>query len=113
LANGNVIWDLSGNVWEWTNNTCTQGTGTGNWYNSAWIEWTDSNLSDYEKATAGPAGSYTGSNGVGRYLGCSTVGNAFIRGGAWDGDSYAGAFALGLVYSPSIADATVGFRCAR
>ena len=113
LANGNVIWDLSGNVWEWTNNTCTQGTGVGNWYNSgAWIEWTDSNLSDYERKTAGVS-SFTSSNGVGRYYGCTANGNAFFRGGAWDIGSYAGAFALRLSTSPSHTDTNVGFRCAR
>lgn len=113
LANNNVIWDLSGNIWEWTNDTCIGGTGTGNWYNSgAWIEWTNSNLADYEKRTAGPAGSYTGYNGVGRYYGCTSNGNAFLRGGGWNGGSVGGVFYLYLYYSPGYSGAA-GFRCAR
>ena len=114
LANGNVIWDLSGNVWEWTNDTCTQGSGTGNWYNSgAWIEWNNSNLDDYERKTAGIGSSLTGSNGVGRYYGCTATGNAFLRGGHWGYGSGAGAFALYLYNSPSYTSTHIGFRCAR
>jgi formylglycine-generating enzyme required for sulfatase activity len=114
LTNGNTIWDLCGNVWEWTHDICYLGTGTGYWYNSSWIEWNDSNVTDYEKLVAGPmSGSYAGSNGVGRYLGCTTNGNAFLRGGAWYDGSYAGAFALNLYTPPSYTNTNIGFRCAR
>jgi hypothetical protein len=114
LANGQTIWDLAGNVYEWNNNTCTIGTGTGNWYNSgAWIEWTDSNLSDHEKYIAGPSGSFMGTNGVGRYYGCSANGNAVLRGGTWDNGTDAGVFTLALNYSSAYSHARIGFRCVR
>ena len=113
LSNGQVIWDLSGNVYEWTHDICTAGTGTGYWQGAGWIEWTDSTLSDYEKITAGPIGAYTATNGVGRYYGCSANGNGFLRGGSWAYGSDAGLFALDLSAAPSYSYTHIGFRCAR
>ncbi|MFA5346407.1 MAG: SUMF1/EgtB/PvdO family nonheme iron enzyme [Candidatus Omnitrophota bacterium] len=114
LSNGQTVWDMSGNVYEWTHDICTAGTGTGYWYGTAnWFEWTDSNLSDYEKITAGPIGAYTATNGAGRYYGCSANGNGFLRGGDWDYGSYAGLFNLRLSYAPSYSGTNIGFRCAR
>ncbi|KAF0124424.1 MAG: hypothetical protein FD189_2415 [Elusimicrobia bacterium] len=66
LSTGEYIWDWSGNLWEWLDMTCTAGTGAGYWYESGgWIEWSDGNLSDYEKGRAGPAGSYTSAHNAG------------------------------------------------
>ena len=113
LQNGEVIWDLSGNVYEWTNDTCTVGTGAGNWQGAGWIEWDNSALADYEKAIAGPAGNYTSTNATGRYYGCSANGNAFLRSGNWHGGSYAGVFALHLYCAPSGSHTHFVFRCAR
>jgi len=111
LSNGEQIWDLSGNVWEWTDDTCTQDL----WYNSgAYIEWTNANLADYEKPNAGPAGAYTATQGVGRYYGCTANGNAFVRGGGWADTSTTGAFALLLFLAPASSSYTsLGFRCVR
>lgn len=107
LSNGQTIWDLSGNVWEWNNDTCSQT----NWNNSTWIEWNDDALSDYEKTNAGSLGNYTSANGAGRYYGCTANGNGFIRGGDWDLGDYAGMFTLNLNYAPSDLDTDIGFRC--
>jgi len=113
LSNGQTIWDMSGNVYEWTHDICTSGTGTGYWQGAGWIEWTDSTLSDYEKITAGPIGAYTADNGAGRYYGCSANGNGFLRSGHWDNGSYAGLFILGLNAAPTFSSTSVGFRCVR
>jgi prepilin-type N-terminal cleavage/methylation domain-containing protein len=114
LSNGQSIWHLSGNVWEWTNDTCTAGTGTGNWYNSGtWIDWNNSNLTDYEKYIAGPSGNFIGDNGVGRYYGCSANSNAVLRGGIWDHGTYSGVFTLSLVDPPTTSATGIGFRCAK
>jgi len=113
LTNGQTVWDMSGNIYEWTNDTCTAGTGTGYWQGAGWIEWTDSNLSDYEKLVAGPAGAYTATNAAGRYYGCSANGNGFLRGGHWGNGSYAGLFNLVLNDAPSHSSTYLGFRCAR
>jgi len=114
LVNGQIIWDLAGNAWEWNNFTCQIGSGNGYWYNSgAWIEWNDSNLSDYEKGIAGPSGNYTSANGVGRYYGCTANGNVMLRGGDWSNGTLAGSFTLALNNSPASSGTSVGFRCAR
>lgn len=114
LSNGEVIWDWSGNVWEWMDETCTAGSGIGNWYNGGWIEWSDSNLGDYERAQMGPSSSsYTSSNGMGRYYGCTSSGNAFLRGGYWNGGASAGAFSLALSNAPSNSGTGLGFRCVK
>ncbi|MDZ4225678.1 MAG: hypothetical protein U1C49_02400, partial [Candidatus Andersenbacteria bacterium] len=71
LSNGKVIWDFAGDVWEWNDWQC----GTGVWYSVAgWIDWTNANLTDYEKYAAGPSGSLTSANGAGRYYSCTAVG---------------------------------------
>ncbi|MFA5432192.1 MAG: prepilin-type N-terminal cleavage/methylation domain-containing protein [Candidatus Paceibacterota bacterium] len=94
LFNGQTINHLSGNVWEWVDDTTVAGTGTGFWSASN-AEWNNSALSDYEKATAGPVGNYTTANGVGYYWG--RVSDGVLRGGNWGGRS----------------GTAVGFRCAR
>ena len=113
LSTGEYLWDWSGNVWEWVDMTCTAGSGAGYWYNSVWIEWTDANLSDYEKGRAGPAGAYTSTHNAGRYYGCSTTGNAVVRGGRFVDVANAGVFAFAASGPPSYADTFIGFRCAR
>jgi len=113
LQNGQEIWDISGNVYEWVNDTCTAGTGAGNWQAAGWLEWDNSVLSDYEKTIAGPAGNYTATNAAGRYYGCSATGNVFLRGGDWGSGSYAGVFNLDLSATSSYSYTAVGFRCAR
>ncbi|MBI5744542.1 MAG: hypothetical protein HY952_08340 [Elusimicrobia bacterium] len=112
LSSGQYLWDWSGNVWEWVDMTCTAGTGAGYWYNAAWIEWTDANLSDYEKPRAGPAGAYTSAQNAGRYYGCTATGNAVFRGGNWLNGADAGVFAFVADKAPSYSGPR-GFRCAR
>ncbi|VVC72231.1 Uncharacterised protein [uncultured archaeon] len=113
LSNGNVLWDWSGNVWEWMNDTCQQSS----WYNSGvWLEWDNANLADGEIQAMGPPNSppiWTYQKGVGRYYGCTVNGNAFWRGGKWDYGYYAGAFSLSLSDVPGYSNTGGGFRCAR
>jgi len=112
LTNGFSIWDLAGNITEWTNNTCQQGSGFGYWYNTN-TEWNNTNLADYEKPMAGPPGPYITTQGMGWYWTCLANGNAFLRGGYWGDGSIAGVFALNLGRSPTYTDNGIGFRCAR
>lgn len=107
LSNGQTIWDLSGNVWEWNNDICSQT----NWSSSSWIEWNNAVLSDYEKPNAGPLGNYTSTHGAGRYYGCTANGNGFLRGGRWNRGAYAGVFALDLSLWPTASSTSFGFRC--
>ena len=112
LSNGAVIWDWSGNVWEWINGTYQCGSGAGNWYGSN-VQWTDANLGE-ERALIGPPNvSWNTNYGVGYYYGCTVNGNAFLRGGRWGSGGDAGAFTANLDYAPSSSYATIGFRCSR
>lgn len=120
LSNGESIWDLSGNVWEWTNDTITganQPDVTGQ-TGFNWREFTA--LTSYGSLTYDayrPLGStYDATYGVGRIYHSSdsavaTV-YAFRRGGDWGDTSYAGAFAAHLNGTPGNAGVDIGFRCA-
>jgi formylglycine-generating enzyme required for sulfatase activity len=109
LSNGNIIWDFSGNVWEWID---MDMTALGIWYASPdWVEWNNANLTDYEQIVAGST-SYTSASGVGQY--CSSAGaRAARRGGGWSDGVRAGAFTLVLTGGPSVVKTRLGFRCAK
>lgn len=129
LSNGETIWDLSGNVWEWTNNTiscagaiCTSAEMP---YDatplSEWIEFTAINTYgqlSYDKIR--PSNSLWNTNyGMGRLDTDADVANpsgnvhAFGRGGYWALNSLAGAFTLDLQYAPAYSAYNFGFRCVR
>jgi len=120
LSNGETIWDLSGNVWEWTNDTIQgkdQPTGSSTGF--AWREFnalTTYGTLSYDKVR--PANSaYISTYGAGKIYSDGTVSNtttyAFLRGGSWYNGATAGAFTLSLSYAPGISYYGVGFRCVR
>jgi len=116
LYNGEIIWDLSGNVYEWnsdvynTNVESSLGQSTSNWY-----EWT-SISSSYNHLKPFNA-SLTSSNGIGKVSVDVDVADpsgtihAFLSGGAWGYDALSGSFALYLAFAPSRLSYGVGFRC--
>ncbi len=123
LDNGEVIWDLSGNVWEWvdwtlggalsTNMTQAQKASQGGTPVASWLEYT---LLDDFPANS-PAISllpdnptFNASDGMGRYY-AGASGGAALRGGRWSDGTDAGAFALYLVSSSGSSYTNVGFRC--
>ena len=123
LSNGEVIWDLAGNVWEWTSGTSTTGqpgtTGEGAY---AWKEWTavtapGTLTPNPSPATTGltGAGNWNSSNGVGAlysYAG-EVATRGFLRGSGWNNGSYAGVLYLGLSTAPGDTTASIGFRASR
>jgi len=127
LSNGSVIWDLAGNVWEWTNNTIAQNNqpGSSNTCDDAagkgcWFEFTE--INDYRGLSYNvirPSdSSWNSSNGVGKIWSygdgeTATTDRAFVRGGDWNDRAYAGAFTLYLNDAPSDSYNGIGFRCAR
>jgi hypothetical protein len=125
LTNGEVIWDMAGNVWECTsgqtNGTTAQQPGVvGNSYTS-WIQWnavtTPGNLSPSPFPNYGTSAAigWTSSNGIGMLLSsyAETGLPGFVRGGNLDDGSYAGVLALALYPSPSGMSSTIGFRVSR
>ena len=127
LSNEATIWDLSGNVWEWTDDTITCNNSEctteempyGSTPASGWIEFTAINtygLLSYDDIR--PSHSNWNANyGVGKlYTDNNTAslsGNihAFLRGGAWGNVADAGVFVLALYSAPSYSSSSIGFRC--
>ena len=115
LSNGEVIWDLSGNVWEWVDwDSAMPGPQEGpKTCDPGWVEFPFaasytclSGLADQ----VFPANSNGSSvEGFGQFHGGS--GGAARRGGVWSHGSYAGAFTLGLSASAAHTNSSLGFRC--
>lgn len=129
LSNGEVIWDLAGNVWQWTAGTETRGNIPRNSGSGGAFEYnTDTGfglptpdnwgtLSYINPAVQNPAAANWGvAQGVGFLYSDFSSGSpavlAFGRGGYWGDGPGAGAFTLYLVLGPSDSDPFVGFRAA-
>jgi len=122
LSTGDVIWDLTGNVWEWTDGTitsgsCAEGTMPAPCTGSDWKEYTA--ITNFYSLNYANVSSWNSNRGIGQIYvdadAASPSGNmhAFLRGGRWDNGAYAGAWALYLTYAPSTVSIGFGFRCAR
>ena len=112
LSNGEVIWDLSGNVWEWVDWSLDSGLqeSTKTCAGGSWIELpnvTCGELSQYQYMPN--LTNLTSTNGVGLFYGGG--GGAAIRGGRWDSNTGSGAFGLFLNNSRFNSNMGIGFRC--
>ncbi len=88
LSNGSVVWDIAGNVYEWTNNLQTTAVDT----TAGWVEWNHANIAVGARALYGPSSaSYLSAQGMGQVYG-GALGNGFFRGGYWNSGANAGAF---------------------
>lgn len=116
LSNGEAIWDLAGNAWEWTNDSfqnnseSSLGMGSSNWY-----EWNQ--ISGYEDLRSKNL-LLNSSNGIGIVYADidnaypSTSIHSFIRGGSYNFASNSGIYSLSLNKGPTMSVDDVGFRCA-
>lgn len=117
LSSTDTINDIGGNVSELLDTTCSSGTGAGNYETAvAYTQWTSvaaPDLSDYEKGASGPLGAYDSDEATGKYKGCATTANIFVRGGKADTAlADAGVFQLDLsAAAPS--STLIGFRCVK
>ena len=122
LSNGEVIWDIAGNVWEWTDATILgkdEPRGVANPSDFDWYEYT--NLVSY--GTFSPERllplnpSWNANQGYGRIYSSGAPNNSntyvFRRGGNWYYGANAGVLALALHGGTSGAYSYIGFRCAR
>jgi len=113
LSTGEAVWDLAGNVWEWTNwNVVTDKASP----QAAWIE-----INAATPTTSMPQisfypehSSYNATiQGIGRYFPSTNgYGGTAVRGGAWNDGTLVGVFALTLDSAPSDSRTRLGFRCA-
>jgi len=143
LTNGEVIWDLSGNVWQWTSDTILRKDQPDGFNNSDDdVSNTGFNYFDYSKSTGGTlyldssdlgnttltykdlflftSSDYNAStNGIGRIYtysdrnDTSTTEYAFLRGGTWTHSSNAGVLNLGLNNTPGSRYYSFGVRCVK
>lgn len=121
LSNGSEIWDISGNVWEWTDAYITQNeqpsVSTITDGSAAYREYTAINQWKGLHYMKPPVDTWSATQGIGRIYSYSNdtlaTTRGFIRGGYWHNASYAGAFALYLSNAPADTHSNVGFRVAR
>jgi prepilin-type N-terminal cleavage/methylation domain-containing protein len=124
LTNGEVVWDLAGNVLEWTNATIAGGQQPGiagesayGWkqWNSPSIVWNGLPTNSRSSAISSVDSTWTNSKGIGQlysYVGEVST-RAFMRGGHWYATSNAGVLTLYLSNAPSSTGTYVGFRTVR
>ncbi len=122
LSNGAIIWDIAGNVWEWTDATILgrdQPTGSSTPQTFGWYEY--SNLLTYgvlppeRLLPLNP--SWNANQGYGRIYssGAPNHSNTYVfrRGGSWSYGTGAGVLALYLALWDVSRGSNIGFRCAR
>ncbi len=114
LSNGEVLWDIAGNTWEWTDAYVVEVDEKPTPVQDSYNDYT--NITDYKGFSylrpSNPSWTRA-DNGIGSVLTHTFTGTrAFRRGGSWITASHAGVFALDLVYTPSHTNLGQGFRVA-
>lgn len=119
LSDGSVIWDMAGNIYQWTNDTIT-GTnepngGTPGWN---WIQFnTVTTWGSMNQSTAGASNAtWNSAQGVGELYAEDAIDGSivgFLRGGKWTSGALGGIETLGLGNAPVSQNNFIGFRCAR
>ena len=123
LSNSQIVWDLSGNVWEWNQDTIKRKdephstTAPDNTFNYKELNTFD-NYGTMSYAAMRPSNpAWTSAHNMGRVYTYNPSGDtnttqyAFIRGGGWYATSNAGLFLLNLSYTPTDTGYNIGFRC--
>ena len=121
LSNGEVIWDLSGNVWEYIDWTLggSYNVGPTTCAGTTWVEFPVAACgalaaSDFmpENPSGVVAANYNSNYGLGKFKG-GAIGGVY-RGGSWGAALLAGVFQVAMDADPSdlsYADPSIGFRC--
>lgn len=120
LSNGSVIWDLAGNVVEWTSTTLPTADQPTSTLNPDVVNWREySELGTYgslasEKYTSSN-GTYSSAYGTGKiYSSVQAVNNTQViaRGGRWSYVENSGLFSTDTHYTVTSSSYGFGFRCA-
>jgi hypothetical protein len=124
LSNGEVIWDLAGNVMEWTSGQITKAQ-LGTLYGAIYSEWTSVTVPSSMPVNPSPRGtgiagasSWDSYNGMGKIdVDTYDTGTSYyspLRGGPWYGSSENGLLWLYLTNAgPTHTDSYTGFRVSR
>ncbi|MCK4891248.1 MAG: right-handed parallel beta-helix repeat-containing protein, partial [Candidatus Pacebacteria bacterium] len=117
LSNGEVIWDIAGNVWEWADAlSIAQEHPVDATPASEWFEYTAIVKYNNFNYIRPPDDGWSSTNGIGRIYSDYDDGTAtrgFTRSGGWPNTTGAGVFTLTLDSLPTDTDASLGFRCAK
>jgi len=119
LNNGEVVWDVAGNVWEWTDAVSVAAEHPEEIASvaSEWLEYTAGINYKGLAYLRPPVTDWSSANGVGQLYtdvgDTATAQRAFLRGGVRSHGSDSGVFTLLLSGAPSIVFSDIGFRCAR
>lgn len=126
LTNGEVIWDLSGNVWEWLDDSAsyneqlnttpikdlpTEGEDSGIWLQ--WFEidnYGDKWDHDFYRASKDEWGT---AQGMGKVFIRNDEDRVFRRGGRWSDGSYAGVYSINFRTGSHVVHSITGFRCVK
>ncbi len=124
LSNGQVIWDLADDVWEWTQGVISgnEQPGIPGMNSYAWLEWNNGSVVWNGLPVSGlpgyinPAGSgWSSAQSIGRIWSYyyETAAHGIMRGGYFGDGSNGGILAVSLLRTPSWSDGGIGFRVAR
>jgi len=116
LSNGETIWDMSGNISEWTSDTILEQNKPNTNSGGFWQQWTAiSNFGTLSYGLTRPSNTtWNSTQNMGQYYAGPVSGTttfAFRRGGDWNTGTNAGVFTLVLDHTPSSASDAIGFRC--
>jgi len=116
LSNGETIWDMSGNISEWTSDTILGQNKPNTNSGGFWQQWTAiSNFGTLSYGLTRPSNTtWNSTQNMGQYYAGTVSGTtpfAFLRGGGWANTASAGVFTLYLYYTPTDTGDGIGFRC--
>ncbi|MFN8369838.1 MAG: hypothetical protein U0T83_04330 [Bacteriovoracaceae bacterium] len=108
LSNGNIIWDFSGNVYEWVTNNNTAVNGVGGYMSTM-------SGGDIRQTRYG-ASAFCSIPGSSPYCGMgygdfASNAGTIVRGGCWGSDLSGGIFAGDFLFNTAATGAAIGFRC--
>jgi prepilin-type N-terminal cleavage/methylation domain-containing protein len=124
LSNGEVIWDFSGNAYEWTSGTVAANTHPGLVADTgtSWKEYNDPSLIWRGLSTnARPVNVFSGAGSWDTTYGIGAINanyndamlKAVFRGGSYGSVQYAGVLSASLGSQPSATSSAIGFRVVR